>query len=122
MVAVTADQVKRRIIFDSMADPQMACLMAGLVGVSEEGQAMEIEESQRRLYEVGPLIPGLMAVADWMADVATNINVSNLPFDPPEDFVAQLREMLNTTIQGSLVATFSVFRDLGMISIPGEGE
>ncbi len=122
MLTVTADQVRRRLIFDSMADPERACSLVGMVGVSDEGRVKETEESHRRLGMVGPLIPGLMTVAEWTAEVATSINVSNLDFDPPEEFVLQMQQMLTTVLQGGLVAAFSVFNDLGMISVTLEDE
>lgn len=114
---VSTDQVKRRIIFDSMADPQKGCSLMGLVGVSDEGEVKETEDSHRRLGDIGALIPALMVVAEWMAELSTNINVSNLEFDPPAEFTEQMQTMLTSVLQGSLIATISVFNDLGMIKI-----
>lgn len=115
---ITADMLRRRIIFDCMADPQKAFLLAGMVGVSEDVAEKEEEESQRRLVGVGALLPILTTIASWLAETAMNFQLSSVaPEDIPDEFREHMAEMFYSVIQGSIVSTFSVLNDLDMIEI-----
>jgi len=120
---VNADMVKRRLIFDCMADPMRVSALAGLIGVSEEGREKEEEASLERLGAIAALFPALSTMAEWMAETATVLNIENVEREniPPE-FMEQLQTMFFTVIQGSLVAAVSVLNDLGMISVEVDDE
>lgn len=114
---VTSDMVKRRILFDSMADPLATAIAAGLVGVSDEGAKKEEEDSHRRLHAVAPIFPALASISGWLAEVAANVQVRNDEVEVPDAFIHDMISMYETVIQGSLVATISVLNDLGMLTI-----
>ena len=118
---LSADMVKRRLIFDCMADPLRVSLLAGLTGVSPEGAEMEEEASAERLGAIAHLFPQLSVIAEWMAEAATALNLANVEADViPPLFAEHMERLLFTAIQGSLVAAFSVLNDLGAINIPPE--
>lgn len=120
-MSVSADMVKRRLIFDCMADPQKVSALAGLVGVSDEGAEKEEEASQQRLGAIVPIFPALVTISEWMSETATVLNIEQVERSAiPPEFVEQLQAMFFTVIQGSLVAAMSVLNDLGMISITME--
>lgn len=123
-MTVTADMVRRRLIYDCMADPLKVTGLTGLVGVSEEGEEVEQEASLQRLGAIAPLFPALSSIAEWMAEASTLLNLQNVEdktIIPPE-FMEHLNAMFFTVIQGSLVAAVSVLNDLGMISVEVEDE
>lgn len=120
-MTVTNDMVKRRLIYDCMADPQGVSGLTGLMGVSEEGQEAEQEASLERLGAIAGLFPVLSTISEWMAETATLLNLQAVEQSIiPEEFMEQLQTMFFTVIQGSLVAAVSVMNDLGMITVEVE--
>jgi len=117
---ITADMVRRKVIFDCMADPQKAFVLTGMVGVSEEGAEKEEEDSLNRLAAVAPLVPILDTMADWLAETSVELQLAAVdPNDIPPAFREHMLAMFYTVIKGSLAASFSVLNDLGMIEIGG---
>lgn len=118
MGTITPDMVKRRLIYDCMADPTKVSALAGLVGVSEEGDEAEEEASLARLGAIAAIFPQLSVIAEWMAETATLLNLATVPQEQiPVEFMEHMNTMFFTVIQGSLVAAMSVLNDLGHISI-----
>ena len=116
---ITAEQVRRRLIFDCMADPEKVSVLTGLVGVSDDGAEAEKAASLERLGAVAEVFPMLDTIAQWMADAASALNLENVD-EVPEAFREHMRTMFYSVIQGSLVAAFSVLNDLGIIGIYSE--
>lgn len=115
---LTKDMVKRRLLFDAMNDPIKASNIIGLIGVSEEGAEVELEESLRRLAKVGHIAPMLDDMAEWLADVATGLQASNLGgITVPDGFLEEMNAMFQSMLMGSLVGAFSVLNDLDVITI-----
>jgi hypothetical protein len=115
---ITAEMLRRRIIFDCMADPQRAFLLAGMVGVSEDVAEKEEEESQRRVAEIGAVLPILTTISTWLAETAMNFQLQSVASeDIPEEFRDHMAQMFFSVVQGSLMSTFSVLNDLDMIDI-----
>jgi hypothetical protein len=115
---ITADMLRRRIIFDCVADPQKAFALAGMVGVSEDVSEKEEEESQRRLVGIQPLLPILTTIASWLAETAMEFQLSSVdPEDIPQEFREHMAEMFFTVVQGALCSTLAVLADLDMIEI-----
>lgn len=120
-MAVNADMVRRRLIFDCMSDPQKASALSGLIGVSPEGHEVEEAASLQRLGAIAPLFPALSSISEWMAETAALLNVQEVdPDQVPPEFMEHFQTMFFTVIQGSLVAAISVLNDLGMITIEME--
>ena len=121
-MTVTAEMVRRRIIFDCMADPQKAAILVGMVGTSVEGAQKEEEESCRRLVEIMPVLPMITTFSEWLAEVAMEFHLAAVdPENVPEEFRDHMAGMFFSIIQGSVTATVSVLNDLGMITVPPEG-
>lgn len=115
---ITADMLKRKLIFDAMTDPARIFELIGLIGVSEEGAEFESEDSLRRLHGILPLLPLLEEISSWLAEIATTVQFSNLEgIVIPEGFMEQMNGMFNSVITGSLVSVLSVFTDLGLIKV-----
>lgn len=115
---ITSEMLRRRIIFDCMADPQKAFALAGMIGISDDVAEREEEESQRRLVGVQALMPILTTIAAWLAETAMNFQLSSVaPEDIPDEFREHMAEMFYSVIQGSIISTFSVLNDLDMIDI-----
>jgi hypothetical protein len=115
---ITAEMLRRRIIFDCMADPQKAFLLAGMIGVSEDVAEKEEEESMRRLAGIEAILPILTTISSWLAETAMNFQLQSVaPEDIPDEFRDHMAGMFFSVVQGALCSTFAVLNDLDMIDI-----
>ena len=115
---ISADMIKRKLIFDAMADPSYAMRLAGLSGMSQDVAEREQEESLRRLEAVIPIAQPVLQMTDWLAEWATQLQVNNLEtmeVDPA--FAAEMQIMYSHVIQGSVMAVLAVLVDLGILQI-----
>lgn len=110
--------IKRKLIFDAMADPQTAMRLLGLVGVSEDVAEKEQEESLRRLSAVMPIAAPVIQMTEWLAELSTQIQVNNLDgYVPSPEFAVEMQFMYAHVIQGSVMAVLAILFDLGLIKI-----
>ena len=117
---ITAEMMKRRVIFDCMEDPVRIGLLAGLVGVSEEGAEKEEEASMERMVAVAPLFPFLSQIAEWVSQAATILNLDGVT-DVPPYFPSLMEQMICTAVEAALMSAFSVLNDLDAIEINYKG-
>lgn len=115
---ISADMIKRKLIFDAMADPSYAMRLAGLSGMSPDVAEREQEESLRRLEAVIPIAQPVLQMTDWLAEWATQLQINNLEsteVDPA--FGAEMQIMYSHVIQGSVMAVLAVLVDLDILQI-----
>ena len=96
----------------------------GLTRISQEGEAKEVEDSDRRMQNAAALFPFLESMADLSARVMTAIHFDDVIEDNPdideddEELVALLSSMQNiykAVALSTLVGTFSGALELGII-------
>lgn len=105
----------RWFIYDTaLAEENKIADLLGLNPVSEEGEAMEISESDTRLENIELLMPFLENMADISANVLATIQMSEA-----EDATIQDLELMSRVYKvlaiSSLIGTFSIATRLGII-------
>jgi hypothetical protein len=115
---ISADMIKRKLIFDAMADPEAAMRLAGLIGMSPDVAEKENEESLRRLEGVIPIAQPVIQMTDWLAEWATQLQINNLESTEVHPaFAAEMQIMYSHVIQGSVMAVLAVLVDLDILQI-----
>lgn len=97
----------------------------GLVPISEEGQVMEREESDKRLVAIAGLIPFIELITNINAEAVTATTTTELfkktGMEDSEELDVLLEAMhaLHSYVSfAGLVAAFSAAANLGLISVP----
>lgn len=112
-VYVTADMLKRRLIYDAMEDPASVLALLDMVGDSAEGAPMEHRASEARLESVEPLQPLLNEMSSWMAEVATRVQTEGNPH--ADEIIDDMYQMFLGVVRCSVFSILSVLFDLGLI-------
>ena len=122
-VEIPLTALARWYFYDAgLEEPNVLSESAGMVPVSEEGNAMEEEASDIRLARVMPLIPFIETITDINAQ-----SIANLQFDHyidsgqarPEDLSEErehIEDMYRQVGYSALLSAFASALELGIIS------
>lgn len=125
--AVPASTLYRWYCYDvGVKDPHALDTKMGLIPISEDGQAMEQAESDRRLVAIAGLIPFMELIAGINAEAITATTTMDLfksagvDADSPEleSLLAAMHTLHSFVSYAGLVAAFSAAAQLGLIDIP----
>lgn len=97
----------------------------GLSPISEEGEAKELEDSERRMAFASPLFPFLESMAEVSATVMSAIHAKEMVEDNPEStieedeetaqIIASMHNVYKAVALSTLIGTFSGALELGII-------
>lgn len=116
----------RWYIYDSgLGEPNDLATLLGLNPVSDEGEEMENDDSDKRMARIDFIMPFLHTIAEMGADVIVSLQVDEIKKNNPEDFEEidkeenLMRLMYKMVGMSALVGAFSSAMEIGLIA-PGE--
>ena len=126
-IEIPETTLKRWALYDiGIADPNTVAKLIGLTPVSEEGEKVEVEESEQRIMDILDYTPFVELISELASKIIVTSQLKNNPElvneDPNqlEQDIAAMTEIYRGVSYSSIILALSIGTHLGLIPLREE--
>lgn len=126
-IEIPETTLKRWALYDiGIADPNTVAKLIGLTPVSEEGEKVEVEESEQRIMDILDYTPFVELISELASKIIVTAQLKNNPElvneDPNqlEQDIAAMTEIYRGVSYSSIILALSIGTHLGLIPLREE--